>query len=105
MVVVVMVVLLCVCDLQAGFPLWPFAISRVCPRATWRTLLKEVGHVTHLQRRGEERRKEERMLALVTLGNILPTEFGVQACKGYRGGKGWAGNCDYMCLDRSVRSC
>lgn len=101
--IVVMVAVLGVCNLQAGFPLWPFAISRVCPRATWRTLLKEVGHVAHLQRRGEEEEGEERMLALVTSGNIFPTKIG--ACKGYRGGKGWAGNCDYMCLDRSVHSC
>ena len=41
-VIVVMVGVLRVCDLQAGFPLWLFAVSCVLPFATWRTLLKEV---------------------------------------------------------------
>lgn len=55
-VIVVMVGVIGVCDLQAGFPLWLFAISCFLPSATWWPLLKEVRHKAHLQRRGEESR-------------------------------------------------
>lgn len=98
MVIVVMVAMFGVRNLQAGFSLRLFAIGRVRSSATRRTLLEEVRHKVHLQRRGEE-------LSFVHSGDIFPTAIAVKACKGYRGGKGRAGNCDYIRLDRFVHSC
>ena len=57
-VIVVMVAMLGVCNLQAGFPLWLFAISCVWPGATWRALLEEVRHKVHLQKNKERRENE-----------------------------------------------
>lgn len=98
-VIGVMVAMLGVRDLQAGFPLRLFAISRVWLGATRRTFLKEVRHKANLQREVEE---EGREAEEVSFRDILATPIGVLPYERYRGGKGWAGNCDYICLAGQV---
>lgn len=58
-VVVVMVAVLRVCNLNAGFPLRLFAIGCVGPRATRRALLEEIRHKPHLCRKRREKRAEQ----------------------------------------------
>lgn len=50
-----MVAVLRVCNLHAGFPFWFLTIASARPLGTFRTLLEEIRHKVHLQRRGKER--------------------------------------------------
>lgn len=50
-----MVAVLRVCNLHAGFPFWFLTIVSARPLGTFRTLLEEIRHKVHLQRRGKER--------------------------------------------------
>lgn len=99
-VIVVMVAVLGVRNLQAGFALCPFVIGRVGLNAERRARLKEVGHKAHLWRRGEE--KEKGFLFCFFLNRRNREYKHVRDTEEVRAG---AGNCDYICLDRFVHSC